>query len=58
VRGEPIVRTPADAFRCFSHTDIDVLAVGNFLVTSDAKRADDPYPGRKRVNAAEPVWVA
>jgi carbamoyltransferase len=58
VRGEPIVRTPADAFRCFSHTDLDVLALGSFLITADAKRSDDPYPGRKRVNAAEPVWVA
>jgi carbamoyltransferase len=29
VRGEPIVGTPADAFRCFMGTEIDVLAVGN-----------------------------
>ena len=29
VRGEPIVGTPEDAFRCFMGTDIDVLAVGN-----------------------------
>ena len=30
VRGEPIVCTPADAFRCFMGTDIEVLAVGDF----------------------------
>jgi len=30
VRGEPIVCTPADAFRCFMGTDIDVLVVGDF----------------------------
>ncbi|HEY0818269.1 MAG TPA: carbamoyltransferase [Rhizobacter sp.] len=29
VRGEPIVGTPEDAFRCFMGTDLDVLAVGN-----------------------------
>jgi carbamoyltransferase len=29
VRGEPIVCTPEDAFRCFMGTDIDVLAIGN-----------------------------
>jgi carbamoyltransferase len=30
VRGEPIVCTPADAFRCFMGTDIEVLAAGDF----------------------------
>lgn len=30
VRGEPIVCTPADAFRCFMGTDIEVLTVGDF----------------------------
>jgi carbamoyltransferase len=29
VRGEPIVCTPEDAFRCFMGTEIEVLAVGN-----------------------------
>jgi carbamoyltransferase len=29
VRGEPIVCTPADAFRCFMGTEIERLAVGN-----------------------------
>jgi carbamoyltransferase len=32
VRGEPIVCTPEDAFRCFMGTEIDVLAVGNCLL--------------------------
>jgi carbamoyltransferase len=36
VRGEPIVCTPEDAFRCFMGTDIDVLAIGNcYLRKSD-----------------------
>jgi carbamoyltransferase len=29
VRGEPIVCTPEDAFRCFMGTEIEALAVGN-----------------------------
>lgn len=32
VRGEPIVESPEDAFRCLMGTDIDLLAIGNCLV--------------------------
>ena len=32
VRGEPIVCTPEDAFRCFMGTEIDVLVVGNCVL--------------------------
>jgi carbamoyltransferase len=32
VRGEPIVSTPEDAFRCFMSTGLDVLVVGNALL--------------------------
>jgi carbamoyltransferase len=32
VRGEPIVCTPEDAYRCFVHTEMDCLAIGNFLL--------------------------
>ena len=32
VRGEPIVGTLEDAFRCFMGTDIEVLAIGNRLL--------------------------
>ncbi|UFH56410.1 carbamoyltransferase [Spirosoma sp. KNUC1025] len=31
VRGEPIVSTPDDAYRCFMRTEMDYLVVGNFL---------------------------
>jgi carbamoyltransferase len=31
VRGEPIVCTPDDAFRCFMRTEIDYLVMGNYL---------------------------
>jgi len=32
VRGEPIVCTPEDAFRCFMRTHMDYLVLGNFLI--------------------------
>lgn len=32
VRGEPIICTPTDAFKCFMGTDLDVLAIGNFVL--------------------------
>lgn len=35
VRGEPIVCTPEDAFRCFMGTDIEMLAVGNSLLRKE-----------------------
>jgi len=31
VRGEPIVCTPDDAFRCFMRTEMDFLVIGNFV---------------------------
>jgi carbamoyltransferase len=31
VRGEPIVCTPDDAFRCFMRTEMDYLVMGNYL---------------------------
>ncbi|MFF0722273.1 MULTISPECIES: carbamoyltransferase [unclassified Micromonospora] len=38
VRGEPIVATPHDAYQCFMRTNIDLLAMGNFLL----HKADQP----------------
>ncbi|MGE0859318.1 MAG: carbamoyltransferase [Gammaproteobacteria bacterium] len=37
VRGEPIVCTPEDAFRCFMGTELDVLVVGNALLSKVAQ---------------------
>jgi carbamoyltransferase len=32
VRGEPIVNTPADSYRCFMGTNMDALVIENFLL--------------------------
>ncbi len=39
VRGEPIVCTPDDAYRCFMRTDIDVLVVESFVFEKSGQRA-------------------
>ena len=38
VRGEPIVCTPEDAYRCFMRTEMDYLVVGNFIF----KKSEQP----------------
>jgi carbamoyltransferase len=43
VRGEPIVCTPEDAFRCFMGSDIEVLVVGNCFL-----RKEDQDPSLKQ----------
>ncbi len=35
VRGEPIVCTPEDAFRCFMGTELDLLVIENFILQKD-----------------------
>ncbi|MBM3554404.1 MAG: hypothetical protein FJX47_02475, partial [Alphaproteobacteria bacterium] len=42
VRGEPIVGSPEDAFRCFMGTEIETLAVGNCFL-----RKEDQDPALK-----------
>jgi len=32
VRGEPIVESPLDAYKCFMRTEMDVLVLGNFVL--------------------------
>lgn len=37
VRGEPIVCTPFDAYRCFMRTEMDILALGDFVLTKETQ---------------------
>jgi carbamoyltransferase len=45
VRGEPIVCTPSDAYRCFMNTEMDYLVMGNYVFAKTAQR-----------DAANPKW--
>ncbi len=49
VRGEPIVCSPSDAYRCFMRTEMDYLVIENFLI---AKR-DQPAENRVTLGAHE-----
>lgn len=42
VRGEPIVCTPEDAYRCFMATNMDALVVDNFLLLKKDQRKAQP----------------
>lgn len=37
VRGEPIVCTPEDAYRCFMRTEMDYLVLENFVLAKTAQ---------------------
>ncbi len=50
VRGEPIVCTPEDAFRCFMGTELDALALGNLYLVKDEQ---NPALKRKHADAFE-----
>jgi carbamoyltransferase len=39
VRGEPIVCTPEDAYRCFMRTNMDVLVLENFVLLKEEQAA-------------------
>ena len=39
VRGEPIVESPVDAFRCFMGTDLDLLVVGGIVLRKEDQDA-------------------
>jgi carbamoyltransferase len=48
VRGEPIVCTPGDAYRCFMRTEMDYLVLGNLVLAKreqPVSAADDRWRG-------------
>ncbi len=51
VRGEPIVGTPEDAFRCFMSTGIDALAAGDCYLH---KEDQDPALAQDYKDVFEP----
>ena len=38
VRGEPIVCSPLDAYKCFRNTDMDVLVMGSYVIEKEQKK--------------------
>lgn len=37
VRGEPIVNTPEDSYKCFMRTEMDTLVIGNFILQKEGQ---------------------
>jgi carbamoyltransferase len=48
VRGEPIVCTPADAYRCFMATALDCLVIGPCLLERERQSASHPLLAGRR----------
>jgi len=42
VRGEPMVCTPKDAYRCFMRTEMDYLVLQNFVLAKPDQPAPEP----------------
>ena len=38
IRGEPIVCSPKDAYKCFMSTDIDLLVIGNYIIKKEDQK--------------------
>jgi len=53
VRGEPIVCTPEDAYRCFMGTEMDVLSLGPFVLRAEAQPGFADRASFKRTFAAD-----
>ena len=49
VRGEPIVCTPADAWRCFMATEMDVLVMDRFVLRKSAQTASGEIDREKHL---------
>lgn len=41
IRGEPIVNTPENAYKCFMFTDLDVLVLENFVLLKEEQKPID-----------------
>ena len=43
IRGEPIVESPEDAFKCFMRTNMDALMIGNYLLLKSEQKPLEAY---------------
>ncbi len=48
VRGEPIVCTPEDAYRCFLATEMDTLVLGDYLLKKEEQSQEEIDKAKKR----------
>ncbi len=55
VRGEPIVCTPQEAYRCFMATDMDVLVLGEFVIDKAGRHPAPPSAPREQYLSQFPL---
>jgi len=58
VRGEPIVCTPQDAYRCFMRTEMDTLALGSYILLKEEQPAWAEGRGKSLDNEDGPPEVS
>ena len=54
VRGEPIVCSPEDAYRCFASTDMDMLVLENYVVHKTGQPMDNLKEREKYITSFSP----
>lgn len=54
VRGEPIVCSAADAYRCFMATEMDALVIGNYLMLKSAQPTSARQSSERYLSELEP----
>lgn len=55
IRGEPIVCSPSDAWHCFMNTDMDALAIEDYVLTKEGQDLDSySRPDTKKVSIISP----
>mgnify|MGYP003667537133 CR=1 FL=1 len=54
VRGEPMVATAADAYRCFMATEMDALVIGNYLMLKTEQPESARQSSQLYLNELEP----
>jgi carbamoyltransferase len=54
IRGEPIVCSPADAYRCFMATEMDALVMENCLLLKSEQQKQDERAARKYITSFQP----
>mgnify|MGYP001181527301 CR=1 FL=1 len=53
IRGEPIVCSPDDAFKCFMGTEMDTLVIENFYFSKDKQSASNKYRPSEYIKSYE-----
>ncbi len=57
VRGEPIVCSPVDAYRCYVNTDIDAMVIGRHVLQKPDHSAATQTSSKKSVKHGRPSWL-